>query len=350
MVLDVCRASAANGLDAMVVSMGGGRLEQEFADSGVEFVRLRRRMPLDLQCVHRLRSIIRKRNVAVVHSHQAVETIHSLFATMGTPAKRVQTIHGYAYDLKTRAALRFLMPRVDANIAVSSSFLDIFRQTYHPPATSRFVVVDNGVDPAKLDAKTPLLRTELGMKHDEILAGMVANFWRWKDQLTVCTALNSVLAEVPNLKFVFVGSKFRGAPYLYENCVRYCKAHDLQDRVFFLGERSDVGNILHSLDLFVLSSVQDTFGIAVVEAMIAGIPTLISDIPPFVEISRNGKWSRLFKVGNPTDLATQLIDLLSHPQEAKLLANTARAGALQEYTIDRHISRLKDLYGSLAGQ
>ena len=81
MALDVCRNARRNGLDLTLVTMGGGELENDFFSSGVDYVRLRRRFPVDLGLVNELRKVIADRRISVVHCHQAVEALHAYLAT-----------------------------------------------------------------------------------------------------------------------------------------------------------------------------------------------------------------------------------------------------------------------------
>ena len=76
MALDLCRNAAANGLDLTFVASGGGDLESDFRQSGIEFLRLRRRLPVDLSLASQLRQIIIDRKIQIVHSHQTVEALH----------------------------------------------------------------------------------------------------------------------------------------------------------------------------------------------------------------------------------------------------------------------------------
>src|SRR2546430_7638620 len=144
--LDLCRNAKANGLDLVFVATGGGDLEDEFRQSGVEFVRLQRRMAVDLRLAAQLRAIIKTNDVNVVHSHQAVEALHAYLATRGTAAKQVLTFHLCTADAKNQRALRFLAPRMDANVAVSGDLLNCLGKQTKFDTTQNFQVVYNGVD------------------------------------------------------------------------------------------------------------------------------------------------------------------------------------------------------------
>jgi glycosyltransferase involved in cell wall biosynthesis len=349
MMLDVCRNAKACGLDLTFVATGGGDLEDDFRKSGVEFIRLQRKWPVDLPLALQLRQIINERKILVVHGHQPVEALHLYLATRKSKTRRVLSLHGACPGAKNDLALRFVIHRTDANVVVSHDLLKRLKekQTFH--ISKHFFVIRNGIDSSRLQARGRKLRDELGLADGEKLLGMVANFQpvAQKDQLTVCKALPQLLAMVPRCRFVFVGARSEAAPQLFDDCVELCREQNIADRVHFLGKRTDIPNVLSSLDVFVLSSLREGAPISVIEAMMAGVPALLSDIPALREISDEGKYAVLFQTGDRNDLAAKLISLANDPAERSRLASRARQWALEQFGIKRHIEDLLRLYSSL---
>ena len=349
MELDLCRAAAANGLDLTFVATGGGELESEFRSSGVDFIRLKRRLPVDLRLAVELRRIIKERNIGVVHSHQPVEALHLYLATRRLKVKRVLTLHGVYAGTKNDLALKFVLPRMDARVVLGKDLVAWLAKEQGINPNLGFVHINNGVDSARLLSTGRILRTELGLGKDAILMGMIANFYadQRKDQLTVCQALPKLLAHAPAAQFVFVGASV-GAQQLFDECFNFCRQQGISDRVHFLGKRADIPEVLSSLDLFVLSSRWEGSPIAVMEAMMMGIPTVLSDIGPLKEVSRDGKYAELFQRGDADDLATKLIELVHEPSRRARLGAMARRWATKEFSIESHIANLSRLYKSLS--
>ena len=350
LALDVCRNAAKQNLDLTLVATGGGDLEEDFRCSGADYIRLQRQLPIDPQVVFQLRRAITDAQIQIVHSHQAVEALHAYLATRGTKVKNVLSFHGYAPDRKNRLALQFLVPRMDANIAVSRAFLKEICERENYKTCTNFHVLHNGVDRRRLQptAETDL-RSELSIPKTGTLLGMIGNFYLYdmKDHLTVCRALPQVFSEVPDAHFVFVGARSPATPHFYDDCVTYCQAQGIADRVHFLGRRADVPKVLAALDLFVFSSLQDTFGIAVVEAMLMGVPTVVSDISPLLEVSQEGLYAEVFQRKNPDELARLLIRLIRNPERRRELAAAARRWATEQFSIEAHITKLIDFYTKL---
>ncbi|HEY1404954.1 MAG TPA: glycosyltransferase [Pyrinomonadaceae bacterium] len=356
LALDVCRNARANGLDLTFAATGGGELEDDFRRSGADFVRLARRAPLDPKLIRQLRRLIEERAVEVVHCHQAVEALHAYLATRGrVRVKRVLSFHLCSADAKNRVALKFLAPRMDANVAVSRELLACLDAEGGFATAKNFHVVYNGVDAARLRRATPganNLRHELKLPDGDLLLGMVGNFYAdaRKDQLTVCRALVAVFRRVSNAHFAFVGGHDgEGATRIYRECVDYCRDQGIADRVHFLGKRADIADVLGALDIFVFSSRKDSFGVAVVEAMLAGVPAVVSDIGALLEVTRGGEYASVFRTGDADDLARRLLELVEDCARRGRLADEARRWAVAAFGIETHIANLLKLYKSPAG-
>ncbi len=342
LALDVCRNASANGLDLVFAATGGGQLEREFASSGTPFFRLHRRLPVDPLTVAGLRRIITAEKIDIVHAHQAVEGLHAWLATRGTKTRVVLTHHGFVPNRKNRLTLEFLIPRVTRNLVVSAELKNWLADACRLP-TDDFEVLYNGVDERRITSDG-CVRDEFG---GGLLFGMIGNFYAAprKDQLTVCRALPEVLEKVPDARFVFVGGSEPGSDF--EACVALINEARLGDRVFFAGVRSDIAQILYSLDVFVLSSRHEGLPIALAEALLAGVPAVLSDIPPLLEMSQNGEFARIFPTGDASALASRMIELAQNKDARTELARCAQRFARAEFSIEAHLARLKLLYNSL---
>lgn len=349
LVLDVCRNARANNLDLTFVATGGGDLEEDFRLSGAEFIRLQRGNAFDLKLIARLRKIIKEQDIQIIHAHQAVEALHAYFATVGTDVKPVLSFHLCEMDGKNRAALKFLIPRLSANVACSHDILNCLAAKSGFDTTKNFRVVYNGVDAKELRAARGRLRAELSLAEKDMLLGMVGNFYPGirKDQMTVCKALPALFRQVPDAHFVFAGARYEAAPHVYDECVDYCREQGIGNRVHFLGCRSDVPNVLHSLDIFVLSSLWEGLPLACIEAMMIGLPTVVSDIGSLLEVSGGGVCASVFRTKDADDLTHKLLALIKDPTRRAELGAQAQAWATREFSIETHIRNLTKLYGEL---
>lgn len=350
LALDVCRNAARHGLEMTLVATGSGTLEDDFRNSGVEFISLQRKLPIDLSVVRKLRKIILSRQIEIVHGYQAVEVLHAYLSTIKTKVKRVMSFHGHITDAKNRHTLNFLIPRMDANIVISQALYNSLTNDDHLNLNHNLKFVYNGVDEKRLERPERDIREELGLKNDSVLMGMVGNFYHAprKDHLTVCKSLPRVFSEIADIHFLFVfaGGQNEDKDKL-DACVNFCVTNGISNRVHFLGNKIPAIDVVKSLDIFVLSSLHEGLPISVKEAMLLGKPCVLSNIEPLLEISDNGKYGVIFKTGDAEDLAEKLIDLTKDSKKRNELGIKNREWASQRFSIDAHLKSLKELYQNL---
>ena len=121
----------------------------------------------------------------------------------------------------------------------------------------------------------------------------------------------------------------------------------LADRVELAGWISPPGPFLADLDLFVMPSRYEPFGLVVIEAMAAGVPILASALEGPQEILDGGRLGRLFHSEDPEALAQAMKAALAEPAALRALAHDAQAQAVRAYGFDTGADRLGDALGSL---
>ncbi len=349
-VLDICRNASRDGLEMTLVTAGGGTLENDFRESGVEYIRLDRKLPVDLYFASQLRRIVKERQIEIVHGYQAVDGLHLYLATRGLKnVKRVLSFQGFIPGRKNRITAKLIAPRMHANISVSDTLLTYLKAEARIHNFANFHTIYNGADPARLAPTGYSIKAELGLSSSTLLGGMVANFTAdpTKDQLTICRALPAVIKQFPNFHFVFAGRVADGAEGRMADCLNVCIENGIADHVHFLGGRSDVPDILSELDVFVFSSRQEGFPVAVSEAMLAGVPLIVSDIEPLLEASRNGEFADVFPMGDYEALSEKLSALLANHDKRRDIAARAKAFAFDNFSIDSHMRELLKLYRTL---
>ncbi len=350
LALDVCRNAARFGIEMTFVTARGGQLETAFIDSGVPFFRLGRRLPVDLYLASQIRRLIREREIDIVHGYQAVDGIHMYLASRGVKnVKNVLSFHGFVPDRKNRAALKFLIPRMDTNLVVSHSLRRWLSDLKGLDTESNFSTLYNGVDLGRLKPSGRSVREELGIDQNALVFGMIANFYSdpRKDQLTICKALPQVFEKLPHAHFLFVGGIENGAEDKVADCISFCLQSKISERVHFLGSRLDIPDVLDAMNIFVLSSLQEGLPIAVNEAMLVGLPVIVSDIEPLLEATQNGVYGMVFPVGDHWKLAELMIDLGMSSDEQSVLGLRAKEFAKQKFSIDAHLHELRKIYISL---
>ena len=121
------------------------------------------------------------------------------------------------------------------------------------------------------------------------------------------------------------------------------RALGIEDRVHWLGFRDDVGEVLATADVYVSAIDTEGFGIAVVEAMLQGIPVVVANGGAYPEITDNGRHAVLFDPHDAHDLARKTTELWADVPRRAGLADSARLYAAQTFAPRLFIDRFVDL-------
>jgi glycosyltransferase involved in cell wall biosynthesis len=114
-----------------------------------------------------------------------------------------------------------------------------------------------------------------------------------------------------------------------------CADLDVKNSVTFLGGRSDVENLLGTYDVFVFSTTRDEgFGIALIEAMAAGLPIVASDVPATREVLSDGLAGVLVPPGDESAMAEAVMSLMAAPDAARALGCRAQERAKGSYDVE----------------
>lgn len=349
LLLDLFRNASKSTLDSIGIYRKTGVLEADFIQSGIPMYHV----PFSRNIIgylRRLRNLLLKNKVNIVHAQQPIDALYAWLACIGTDSKIALTLHGYDVDDTCFAnrILRFIIKRTTVNIFVSNNQRQYYQVKYRLKQEKQQVVY-NGISFDKLTS--PLIpvsiREELKISSDSVLLGCVGNFVTVRDHYFVCRVLNLLKEHHVDFHFLFVGKRVESVGYLYDECVDFCRQKGLNDRVSFLGSRNDVPSILPQLDAFVYASDHDTFGIAVVEAMAAGVPVFVNDWEVMKEITEGGKYATLYKTKDEQDLFRHFMSFLQDRSSYQAKSLLAAEFVRKRYSIEQHTEFLKKVYQAI---
>lgn len=345
LLLDICnnirKTNVGKDLNIQILAKKSGKLIEAFKETKND-VSIMYRNKFDLLYIFKLRKFILDREIQIVHIHSGINFLFVYLATLFLDVKTVLTVHGHSLN-KYKFLKKTVFRYIDQVLFVSF-YLKSFFLSNNEIDERKINVVYNGIDKTKFVSSVSSF-VSLDLPKNCIIAGMVGNFNDAKDQLSVCYALKKNILNNQNFHFIFVGGVQNSR--IEKECRKFCEISKISKNVHFLGSRSDVPEILLMLDFFVYASNEDTFGIAVVEAMMSGIPVIVNDLPVFQEITENGNYAQLYKTKDKVDLAEKIEFFINHSEKRKELGDRGRKWALEHYTIEKHIERLHTIYTEL---
>lgn len=159
--------------------------------------------------------------------------------------------------------------------------------------------------------------------------------------------LISALSKHKDYPFLFLIAGTGDSDYeSYLKCL--IREHKLSDRTHFLGfvEGEAKNLLLQGSDLFALTSHSENFGIAVLEALAAGTPALVTPGVALSQLVQQNQFGYVTPL-EETAIANALLQCLQNPEEAKLMGERARKFIQENYTWDKVATDLIDVYQSI---
>ncbi len=330
---------------------GPGAWAALLRQGGVPVIPLGRQPGIDLSVASRLAGHLRRTSARIVHAHQCSPWFYAALSRyLYRPPRLLLEEHGRFWpepdSPRRRIANRLaIVPMTDRFVAVSE---DIARRLvrYEGIPGGRIQVIRNGVTPAEpcCPAERARRRAELGLRPEEFVVGTVGRFDPIKNLPALVDALAEAARLVPALRGVFVGD----GPQRGEIESRL-RASGLAGRVITIGHREDVRRLVPCFDLFALASLSEGISVALLEAMSAGLPAVVTAVGGNTELVTDGDTGWVVPSDDRGALARAIVAAAADPAER---ARRGREGGLRfasQFTMTSMLEAYRVLYRELLG-
>lgn len=359
LTLDICRKHGETPYDFVCIYRHDGNMSDDFKKSGANLIQVPKKRGY-LLYLWALRKTFISEEVNIVHSQTPSNTLLLAIALLGTGVQIITTFHGYNFGHAPWWQRKIVYAVSEKILCVSNHQKQYYEHKWHLPLENKLQVVYNGVDFTKIDSEEPRIDSiELRDKSQEpqkIRLAMVGNFVSGRSQNIIVKSIHSLHQQgICDFNFYFIGKRAKQEAWRYDDCVKYAEEYQLNN-IHFLGSRGDVPELLKTMDGFVYSTEHDTFGIAVIEAIAAGLPIVVNDWPVMIEVCNLGlseanRAIRFFKTNDVEDCAEKikelLLDIEKNKQQLQSGCQLAATAAKQKYSIEKHIENLYAVYKSL---
>jgi glycosyltransferase involved in cell wall biosynthesis len=333
MIAELARRSDREKLQVEVVSMADrGALGDELEAAGCTVHALNRPSGFRPALIWRLARLFRENRIDVVHTHDDRAAVHALpAAVMAGIKRRIHTQHHSQILYGKRSGIH-LAARVgrlaNAFVCVSRFGADLMRDEGIPAATLK--VLPNGIDLARFSFTGPDPRG---------LAITVARLSPEKDLTSLLKAVARLVEQSPDFRLEIIGD----GPSRAELST-LARSLGIVDYVGFLGDRSDVPDLLRRARMFILSSKTEGLSLSLLEAMARGLPVVATRVGGTPEVVLDGVSGLLVPPGDVPALAAAIHSVWTDAGFAMSLARAARAKVERDFDINRAIEEYEALY------
>ncbi len=304
--------------------------------------------PYETKLASKMVDVVKYEKLDILHVHYAIPHASAAFMaqqilkTEGIYIPFVTTLHGtditlVGKDPSFEPVITFCINQSDAVTAVSESLKQ--DTLAHFKVTNEIQVIPNFVPPHPPQGlQRAYIRSKYANDEQAILCH-ISNFRPVKRAEDVIRVFAKVRAQ-KDCKLILVGD----GPDRYA-CERLCSELHLFNDVIFLGKVRDTVHVLAIVDVFLLPSETESFGLAALEAMAVGVPVVSSNTGGIPEVNKHGISGYLSDVGQTDQMAAYVLQILD-PQHFP----TMKAGALEtskKFSLLEILPQYEELYRKL---
>lgn len=340
------------GHDVTLLCYPGSKIYESATTAGMKVKTVMAKSYFHPLEILKLTRLLKKEKYDVVHTHASKDLwlIVPALKISGLKTPLFLTKHVGSFINKKDLLHKFLYGRVNTVFAISSIIKKNLLETT-PLPESKIEILHNGIDTGKMNpgkSDGEKIRSEFGITKREIVIGMIARFTWGKGHEEFLQAAGLLRNKFTHLKFLIVGEASRGEENYESKIKKLADDLGLRDVVIFTGYREDIPDLLDAMDIFVFPSHSEAFGIALIEAMALGTPSVCSDSNGILDIAVNGETSLLFKTKDAQDLTKKLEQLIVSEELRKRLGNASRMRAIEKFEIKKLIQLLIEYYRKLS--
>ena len=352
-LLSLVKKLSRGKYDVMVAYLKGeGRLAGDFRDAGIRVFDLKMKNRMALPAVIRLYRLLKRENVRVLHTHLIQADICGFLAgkMAGVPVI-ISTKHN-PDEFRKKISIPVWLDGIFANrsdriIAVSNAVRD-FLIKWEKISKDKFTVIHNGIDMEDFNFREFTSATDITAKKKELginpasnlqVVGTVGRLDEQKGHKFFLEAIPEILKMVHGVKFLIVGDgPLRG------KLEKLSEKLKISENVIFTGIRHDIQDIFAIMDVFVLPSIFEGFGIVLLEAMAMKRAVVASRVGGVVEIVDDGLTGILVEPANPSEIANSIITLLKNPEKTHEIGDAGKAAVEKRFTANAMARKIEDVY------
>ena len=290
-----------------------------------------------LPALRSLRSLLQRDRVDIVHTHNTYAHFYGTVAASWAGVRHViNSQHGRGCGPRTKDKLLFRLANLKTSrvVGVSEDAAALCRGE-DPWAASKTKVIWNGIDTSRFVYRGPAKAP---------VAISVARLSPEKDFPTLLKATAIVVRQVSDFKLMMIGNGAERA-----KLEALAKSLGIEPNVEFLGERSDVPELLAQAGFFVSSSKSEGISLTILEAMAVGLPVVTTRVGGNPEIVLEGQTGYLVPDQNPEALATAMLQMLAQRDQWPAMGELGRRRVEQQFEIRTMIRQYEELYTEVLG-
>jgi len=341
-VYDLAERQLTYGCRVILISAPSKSIRQKVNDLSCPYYTLKNRGHFNLFSILRVRRIILREGISIVHVHQFKDAFIAVFASILMVARnrpRIILTRHLVKKGKKSWLYRWLYGKLDKMIFVSELAKKVFL-TNLKLDEKKIVVIHNSIPEKSTIIKDIDYRKLFNLNEDYTLIGFTGRLVQYKGVELIIDVADRLRDK--NLAFLLAGQGEKEYELYLQKLIIEKK---LTDKVFLLGFLDNIENFITKMDIALLPSLwREPFGLSVLEFMRAGIPVITSNTGAQVEFVENERTGLLV---NPAmeDVTQALVSLLNNESKRREIGDNAKHSYKEKFNYDCFYIRIMNEYG-----
>ena len=323
------------------LASGGGELEDKFIQAGITHFRcpLKTKNEISPKIIFsfwKLRQVARKFNIDLIHSQSRTTQVLGDLLGRSLAKSHIFTCHGF---FKPRLSRRIFGCWGQMVIAISQQVKEHLIIDFKLDE-NKISVIHNGIDTKNFGdfSARDNMRRKLGSSAD-FLVGIIARLSSVKGHIYLIQAMPEVIKNFPNTKLLIIGcGKTKDA------LIKETQDLGLEGSILFIPEAKNTKDWLAAMDIFVMPSLQEGLGLALMEAMAQGVVVVGSAVGGIKTLIQDKVNGLLVESANATALAQAIIVLLGDSRLRRALGARAREFIIANFSQEEMVAKTEKVY------
>lgn len=301
--------------------------------------------------VFKLVKLLKEYQVDLIHAHNRACIVCAVWAALFTGNTKVLA-HVHCFNLvrklKRKLFYRLLGWRIDCMAGCSEATTGFLKRRVRGVAPEKMITIPNSINVVRYSApnsEAQTVRSEWELTPDHFVFIGLGRLAAEKGFHHLIRAFKTVHAKCPNARLIIAGE----GPER-NRLLQLIQTLELQSAVFPVGFRRDVSRLLHAADCFVLSSLKETFGLVVLEAIAAKCPVIATDCGGVKEIISSSDYGILIPPGDEAALSREMLQMTRQDQAVRDLMTRQALRVFDRFSHENAVAVTEQLYSRILGE
>lgn len=304
----------------------------------------------DIKVEKALRKIIKQLKPDIVYAHSSKAGALARIADLGLNNKVIYNPHGWAFNMQQSAKKKKMYKWVEKISAYFCDKIVCISDAEKESAlrekickSDKLQVIYNGIDLEEINNTTPIERAVLGISNDAFVVGMVGRLSKQKSPDIFVKAAKLIKEKIPNAYFLMVGDG-----ELRNQIEGMVQQYGLDSSFLITGWVDNPTAYMKIMDVGMLLSRWEGFGLVLPEYMACGVPIIATDVDAIPNIIKDGVNGLLVLPGDLSEIASSVIKIWLNNKVKQNLIKNNFVDVKKKYNSKRVVTQTLQIYSSFS--